>query len=242
MKLMSALLNYRKTFGPILIVISLFIICWLLWPFQHLDNWITFLPGELKIDTTLENQISESVADDIPVFPGKVAIILEGPGILRKGEQGRVGLKIIQDFSFTDNGSISNENTTAIKPGSGYVNIYADYSVIVTARLVIENIPIDPVGEIGTILTEGQNIQYTWGMSPVSTGDYKGAVWIHLTAISDNGMKVFNQAVSAQEYKIKVISLLNLDIKFIWILSIIFLVGGLILYFDLKPSTNWGKR
>jgi hypothetical protein len=200
--------------------ISISLLSWCEWPIKTTISEIDFLPGKLIISPA----DGSSLTTIKPLtFPEERRLILEWTPIVRKGDLSTIELSFVgskpsvlesADLSmFTDN----------------FENVYEIYTVTAESRMELIGTEVNPGGLSGQVLSEGQDIHFTWTLNPLKSGVYEGTTWFYLRLYPSNGNSSFiEQAISAQTIDIKVISLLGLNSNFWRFLGVIGLGVGFI--------------
>lgn len=217
--------NSRLVLSLLIWFVSISLLSWCEWPVKTSLKEIDFLPGNLIIFpadgssmTTIKPQ----------TFPEERRLILEWTPILRKGDKSQVKLGFVgSKHSLIDN----------IYPSSfqdSFENVYEIYSVTAESRMELIGAEVNPGGLSGHVLSEGQDIHFTWTLLPGKSGVYEGTAWFYLKLYPLNGDSSFiEQAISAQTIDIKVISLLGINSNFWRFLGVIgFGLGFIILKFE----------
>jgi hypothetical protein len=228
--------NTPRLFKSLLIwFISISLLSWCEWPIKTTIHEIDFLPGKLIISPANGSSLTTIKPQ---TFLEDRRLILEWTPILRKGDLSKVKLSFVR----SNPSELDNTNLSSFK--ANFENVYEIYSVIAESRLELIGAEIDPGGLSGQVLSEGQDIHFTWTLIPGKSGVYAGTAWFYLKLYPLNGNSSFiEQAVSAQTIDIKVISLLGLNSNLWRFLGVIGLgIGFIVLNFENIRSLLPGVR
>jgi hypothetical protein len=214
-------LNYMGM-GIIFIIFSLIMVSWLLWPYPRSSREISFEPGEITIDLQAgKNQDTSQLS-----CPEGLRLVLDWNPIIRKGSTETIHFQVIQNGSNTDGGSTLDSNLD-------------DYSIMLKTRLDMNDVNMDPSGESGVVYSQGNNASFNWKVTPLGSEDLQGTAWFYLDLFPGEGDMAIEKAVSAQNFDIKVISIMGLSTVFLWVMAIIFGSMGIIL---IKGYLPWKKK
>ncbi|MFC2063699.1 hypothetical protein ACFLXB_01195 [Chloroflexota bacterium] len=225
-------MKFGKRVGVLLILLSVFLFLWLLWPYSQKTQEISFQPGELIISEINYSDSYPYQATEAYAIPYGTQIILSWMPVIRKGGVDAILLQVIQDERYMDGSGtvISDSVLTEVKMR----NIFEDYSVMAKSRLDMRNAIVDPPGESGVALLEDGKVTFSWKISPQESGLLAGTVWFFLVAFADDGNEVINKAVSAQHLDINVISLLGINVGYLWTAAILATILGTLLCLDIS--------
>ena len=231
MKPMAEKKKSNQIIGTALIVISIFLFFWLLWPIPQKTQEIFFQPGELTFAAVNDADNASGQGNTILANPDQIHIIVSWMPVVRKGGVDTIQFQLIQTEQITDGTELDKSNNSMAVSES--LNVYDEYSIMAKARLDMVNVTMDPPGESGMVLSQGSNVSFSWEVSPEKTDNLKGTVWFYLVAFSNDEHEVINQAVSAQRLDINVISILGFDVVYLWIIALFSIICGALLYLDL---------
>ncbi|MFC2028565.1 hypothetical protein ACFLTX_01425 [Chloroflexota bacterium] len=215
-------------------ILSIVLVIWLIWPYSRKTGEIIFQPGELVIESkdAYDNNLDQLGA--IHYVPGSLKVILDWQPIMRKGGLDEVRLHLVQE----DQSNVGTRSLDLpIEPSSiEFKNIYDDYSLMAMTRFDMLNVSLDPPGESGVGFPQGENVVFHWRISSRTTGTMQGTVWFYLVAFPKDGGVSIKRAVSAQDLEIKVISILGIEVIYLWI------AAGLAGFFGISRTLgihNW---
>ena len=244
---MSTMTGKKKSsrkIGTVLIIFSTFLFFWLLWPFSQKTQEILFQSGELAFTKSINADDASDQGDAVLAIPERIHIILSWMPVIRKGRLDTIQFQLIQDERITDGTGLVDSDTSSAQAET--LNIFGEYSIMAKARLDMVNVTMDPPGESGMVLSEGSNVSFNWEISPEKVDHLQGIVWFYLVAFSNDGDEVIKKAVSAQHLDINVISILGIDVVYLWIIALISTICGALLYlglFDLNfRNISYGRK
>lgn len=194
--------------GVLIFFVSLFFLLWTVWPIKTVSRQISFKPGELQVRFPSSGMpITDNKEGDIHymAFQDTKNVILEWKPVVRKGDHSKIILK------FAGNNDILANNDL----GNSIEDLYKVFKVNAVARIEIPGIGINPSGLAGQVLPQDHDIEFAWKIIPIKQGIYQGNAWFYLQLFPILEGDFIEQAVSAQAFQIKVISLLGLNI-YIW--------------------------
>jgi hypothetical protein len=162
----------------------------------------TSLPIEILPTPTEVGTSEPSVGAPSPALPEYRRLTLEYPAKIRTGDSDIIRLTLEVD-------SLGNVTPTAETSGNiitGKVvpipNLYDTHNVIAEARLDLAGVDIRPMDQISEPLLPGQSVTFFWSVHPVSSGTYRGTVWLFLRFIDKVTKEESGQPIAAQTVQI----------------------------------------
>jgi hypothetical protein len=197
--------------------LSILLLFWCEWPIKTTISEIDFLPGKIIISPADGSSLTTIKPQ---TFLEERRLVLEWTPIVRKGDQSAVKLSFLGSKPSSAALSLFKDN---------FENVYENYAVTAESRMELIGTEINPGGLSGQVISEGQDIHFTWTVNPMKPGVYEGTTWFYMRLYPLNGYSSFiEQAISAQTIDIKVISLLGLNSNFWRFLGVIGLGLGII--------------
>jgi hypothetical protein len=236
---MKVNLRSSRKIGITLFILSGLLVLWLLLPYPRTMQEISFEPGEITFNSGLDSNNIPGQSHPVLAIPGGIHIILDWIPIIRKGGSQIVHFQVIQDEQLMSGNEINGTNNNTSDPVTQNSN--SDYSIMLKTRLDMVNVIMDPPGESGSVLTEGNTAYFSWKITPQVSDDLQGTVWFYLVAFPHDGGEAIDKTVSAQNIDIKVISLLGLNVTLLWTAVVIISLIGVILFLEIKPLNNRKK-
>jgi len=150
---------------------------------------------------------------------------LYSPAGLRLGDDGSLRLTV--------SAAAAAHNQAASPSG-----VYADYQLILQARLDLPGVARNPTGEISQAMLPGQPQAFLWYMRPAAPGLFSGKVWLHLLYQPRSGAPEQRRLLAALPVELQVVRLLGLSGNQARLFGSLGLALGALLCLD--GVLNWG--
>ena len=215
--------------GSLLCFLCLILLIWTEWPIKSESRNIVFQPGELRIlipsyDESGKNVNGGSSTESL-VFPDTRKITLEWTPIIRVGDNSKVTLSFARNNNLlTYNLRKRVEDPTILH---SFVNLYDFYTVNSEARIELSGFEVKPVGISGQVLPEDHDNVFSWKIYPDKDGSYEGVAWLYLRLFPILDGNLIEQAVSAQSFDIKVVSILGLNSNYWRVIGVLGIIIGI---------------
>ena len=214
----------RRIFGILLLLVSLAVLGWGLWPSAIQSRQMPVASNEIQLPPPVIGRPTSAVSGTaLPVEPlatqaepGSSAIpeqrllTIEWPATMRVGDAALITLALEMD----DRGQIV---PTVVVDGSQsqverleIPNLFETHNVIAEARLDMAGMEYRPEGEISEALLPGSPVKFVWSVRPFDVGAYRGTVWLHLRFIPKAGGEEMRNVLTAQIVNIEVLNFLGL--------------------------------
>ncbi len=89
-------------------------------------------------------------------------------------------------------------------------DLYDTYNLVAAARLDLAGVQVAPQGMVSQPMRPGQNIFFSWSISPSQLGQYRGTLWLYLNLVPKNGGNADQLTLLAPEIQIESVSVLGL--------------------------------
>jgi hypothetical protein len=262
----------RYFIAGLLLIISLAILLWGIWPTGMQTRQSSVSPAEMALSTraaaarTATPKVTQPLAEPgqppvarptqpmkpeptpveqaIPV--GQVMeqrlLYLEWPANLRLGDAGLIRMELLID----ENGqlSLSTEGGQAVIEPVQIPDLYDTHTIIAQARLDMAGVEYRPQGEISQAMLPGQGVKFLWSVRPAEAGAYSGTVWLHLRLIPQDGSPERRIVLTAQIISLRSIDLLGMQGATARIVGSLGSVFGVASGADvvLKWGEKWARR
>jgi hypothetical protein len=167
-----------------------------------------------------------------PVFSRSVSLTFRWPRVIRFGESASVRTVLMADSS---DGS-SSESFVPLPSFS------EKYDIFVEAKIDVAGVRLDPPGIGIQALQQNRSTIFSWNLTPLSGGRYRGIVWISLRFVPHDGSLQVSRVIAAQTINFKVNSLAGLEAGQVKMISWGTLVIGIILSFPSMDHLIFGPR
>lgn len=191
-------LPLRVWIGWLLILISLIMLLWGLYPFEQKRR---------------EMPLSTSIPTPAGQIPEQRFLILEWTPTIRVGDSTLVllTLELDRQDNLTPTAMIQGHQIQEEK--IAIPNLYETHSIFAEGRLDIGGLVIEPNSEIREALQPAQRVKFAWSVHPQQTGTYRGMIWLHLIFKPKQEDNEERLALSAQRIDIRSVNFLGLSGK-----------------------------
>ncbi|MFH2037969.1 MAG: hypothetical protein ABIJ65_00900 [Chloroflexota bacterium] len=204
---------------------------WTEWPIKSQSRDIIFQSGDLNFLASFNDESGGTMdaenSDKTLAFRNARMVSLNWTPIIRIGDFSRVTLK----FSKYNNPLTDNFENESMEPeeSQSFINIFDVCNVNSEARIELSGFYLDPAGISGQVLSEDQDIVYIWKISPAKEGYYDGVAWLYLQLIPIDDGILIEQAVSAQSFDIKAVSILGFNSNYWRVIGVLGIIIGIYL-------------
>lgn len=239
--------------GTFLLLVSLAILFWGVWPFIRQVRQVAVGQGDMQLapvgtaaptampTSTPGVMPTEAPGLATPAVPEQRLLVLEVPAHLRNGDSGLILLTLEMDMQGQLTASVQAEDEPNHVEPIEIPNVYETHTVIAEARLDLAGMEYRPEGEISEALLPGKSVMFIWSIRPAEVGMYHGTVWLHLRFVPLAGGLETRSVLSAQRITIEVVSLLGLKGSTARILGSVGVVLGSILGLDGVLEWIWKR-
>jgi hypothetical protein len=166
-------------------------------------------------------------SDQTLVFRDARMVSLKWTPIIGIGDFSRVTLRFTRNnIPLKDN--FENEGMEP-EESQSFINIFDVCNVNSEARIELSGFNLDPAGISGQVFSEDQDIVYIWKIYPAKDGYYDGVAWLYLQLFPIDDGNMIEQAVSAQSFDIKVVSILGLNSNYWRVIGVLGIIIGIYL-------------
>jgi len=205
---------FRRLLAALILILSLLLLAWGLWPSGSLAQSLPMQPAEMQIPTPTGDMGIDSPLPGgekaQPAVPETRRLTLEWPSTIRAGDSDVVRLTLeVDDLgnltpTVTIEGHESSGDTVSIP------NVYDTHTVMAEARIDLAGVQISPADEMSQALLPGQAVTFYWSVSPQDVGTYRGTVWLRLRFLPRSGGEESERMLTAQLIEIEAVNLLGL--------------------------------
>lgn len=212
-------LNVRRYLAFLLVLFSVTMTAWSLWPFPqetrslilYPSDW-QFLPGDLNAEVPQAIFKAHTLSLSWPqkIRTGQVQTIkaIFSPAPSEGGEKGM------------------------IEEGSPFLEISEEYSVMIEGRLELPGLEYSPEGQVSQLLQPNEPVTFVWNLKVENAAAYEGTMWLYLKFISKKNGQENKQVLTAQLLEFKGVDFLGLDYLSTRLIGSLGLAIGIILSFD----------
>jgi hypothetical protein len=203
----------RRLFGFLLLLASLGLLAWGLWPAQVAQAAQALVPSQMQLppSTLGEDRPGiQSVPGLPPAVPENRRVVLDTPVQMREGDAEviRLTLEVDAEGNLTPTALMDGHTTTEEKVQ--IPNVYDTHSVQVEARLDLPNATVTPPEPVSLPLQAGQKASFTWTIKPGAVGSYRGAIWLTLQFTPLAGGEEIRQALTSLPVGVEVVNLFGI--------------------------------
>jgi hypothetical protein len=208
--------NLRRAIGLVMISLSIALLVWSYWPAER-----------QYIHSNIPAAMYRSVGSLTPAQADDWKMEFSYPRVVRRGEAIEMRVTLEQpppagptQLEMENPSYQTNVNNSMTKePGHS----------IVSFRLEIPGIQVEPVGEVSQRLDPGKKAWFLWKARVEGTGLYPGTIWIHLVSVPDaSPANDGRRLLAAPSLEIRVIDLLGMGVFQTTVLGIVGLIAGMI--------------
>jgi hypothetical protein len=203
---MKLLRMIRRGVGIGLLVCSVLILTWNLWPAREAERSVLF--------PEISSEAPES--STIPMTKTRY-LLVDWPEKIAAGRIGRVSIRL--ELKDLDEGAPGNQSGAPIQPG------------FIEARLELAGIPSIPAGVVQKSPDISGSLEFLWQIRPEKSGIYQGAIWLH--RVSQLGTIQRRELISVQPLEIHAVTFLGLNAYIAQVIGIIGCIAGAALCIDL---------
>jgi hypothetical protein len=205
---------FRRLLSALILVISLLLLGWGLWPLRSQAQSLTMQPAEMQMPTpTGEMQTESLLPGQEKAQPGVTEarrLTLEWPTTIRAGDSdvARLTLDVDDRGNLTPTVMIEGHEQrgeTVVIP-----NVYDTHNVLAEARIDLAGMQVSPAEGISQPLLPGEAVSFYWSLSPQQVGAYRGTVWLKLRFLPRSGGEESERTLTAQLIEIEAVNLLGL--------------------------------
>lgn len=221
-------LDVRRFVAAFLLLLSLLMMVWSLWPASSQMRTLIFNPQDLQL-----NAASFGEKDPKTILETR-KLILTWPESVRSGEVVQAEAAFLPIESGDANGL--NSGASAM-----WADVFETYHVLVEGRLELPGLVFSPDGQISQALQANEPVKFIWNLRAEQATVYKGTLWVYLRFISKATGQELKQVLTAQLLDFKCVDFLGLDYLSTRLIGSLGLAIGLVLSFDrifLRVWTN----
>ncbi len=89
-------------------------------------------------------------------------------------------------------------------------DLYDSYNLVAAARLDLAGVQVSPQGMVSQPMRPGEEIFFSWSISPDQLGQYRGTLWLYLNLVPKKGGNPDQLTLLAPEIQIESVSVLGL--------------------------------
>jgi hypothetical protein len=198
----------RRSAGILILLVSLAILLWSVWPFGRQSRQVAVAAGEMRLAPVVGvTPAADSTAASDLAVPDARLLRLEWPVQMRIGDSAVISLVFEMDQQGQITPTVLADSPSPPGAPAQIVNVYETYRVIVEANLEMAGMEYRPEGVISEALLPGSGVKFIWSVRPSETGAYHGTIWLHLRFIPLNGGEEIRNVLTAQRMTIAATSL-----------------------------------
>jgi hypothetical protein len=136
--------------------------------------------------------------------------VLEWPSSIHVGDSDVLTLTLLVDQAgrLTPTAQIGSHKVTGA--AIFIPDLYDTYNLVAAARLDLAGVQVSPQGMVSQPMRPGQNIFFSWSISPNQLGQYRGTLWLYLNLVPKNGGDADQLTLLAPQIQIESVSVLGL--------------------------------
>lgn len=193
----------REGIGLLLLLVSLLILSWGIWPLPKEERVVTILAEEMRQPADIN--LSASLTYDERILK------LAWPAKLRSGDGGTIRLSL--NAQLVEAEEISSPEPTS--QGNPEILETDDSGTVahpvVEAYLETRGMEVLPKGRINQALIPGKPVTFIWDIKSLEEGTLPVVIWLHLRFVPPVGETEVRKLLSAQRMEIQSIRFLGLD-------------------------------
>lgn len=170
-----------------------------------------------------------SLGQSHPVLENARTLRLVWPPLIRLEDSGLIRLSFEPGSAGGPTSITGSTNQGFANSSNPLLGDSAAAHMLVEARLDMAGVEADPSGMASAPLPFDQTMSFAWTVHPLSTGNYRGVVWLYLHSVSLTGDTGTERALAALPIDIRVVSFLGLGAGPVRILGLAGMLAGLIL-------------
>ena len=204
----------RRLFGFLLLLTSLGVLAWGLWPALASQAAQAFTPSQMQLTeqpTQSEGGVGIQSAPGLPpAVPENRRVTLDYPVTMREGDSEVIRLTLETDAEGNLTPTALFEGHTTSEDTVQIPNVYDTHNVQIEARLDLPGASAIPTEAISLPLQPGQKVTFSWTIKPGQVGAYRGAVWLYLRFTPLAGGEEIRQALTSQALEVQVVNLFGI--------------------------------
>jgi hypothetical protein len=214
--------NFRRLGALVILVSSLVMLVWGLWPVGDQSKELALSPAEMQLPTDSpfaggedESVLGVSPEHSTPLQPLGVPeprrLTLEWRTILRSGDTDFIHLRVSEDIAGKITPTTGEKGNQIIGEPVLISNVYTTHNVMADARLEIAGLTVSPNNQISQVLRPGEDITFTWSVRSSGVGRFPGTVWLYLRFLPLDGGQERQLVLTAQVIEIQVVNLFGIS-------------------------------
>jgi hypothetical protein len=191
----------RIWFGLFILFLSLALLAVSLWPVAR---------GKHILINTLVDSQGTAPSAEAGVSMETRRLTIQWPRFVRVGDADLVHLT----FAVDQDGNL----TPVVGAGTGSIgeqsieipSLYESHNLVLEVRLDMAGLQVAPQATISEPVRPGQALNFSWSISPVQAGNYRGNLWVYLNIVPKGGGDIDRRALVAYRMDIEARSVLGL--------------------------------
>ena len=229
--------NARRVAGFIILLLSLIILLWGVWPQVSETLTVPFeVPDAENPSTQLASTSTNALMND---RRDDAVLTLSWPTWVRVGDSGLIQLKIAE---VREMGGVLDRGKNQ-PPVMGELAASGEENSLIEGRLEISGMLAIPFGEIYEPYQPGGRAAFFWNVQPEQVGIFDGFLWLHLSrfidgnSLSDPMLNDGRSLITAQRIQIQTVDLFGLDGPTARLIGVIGIALGILLWLeDILPK------
>lgn len=207
--------TFRRLLAAIILLISLPLLAWGLWPLGSQGESLSMQPADMQVpapsgDAQIESTPPGEDNKSGPAVLEARRLTLEWPSRIRTGDADVVRLTLEVDDLGNVTPTVVYEGHEARGETLYLPDVYATHNVMAEARIDLAGMRIAPAEGMSQSLLPGQALNFYWSLSPQEVGLYRGTVWLKLHFLPLADGEESERMLTAQLIEIEAVNLLGI--------------------------------